>query len=240
MEVIAIIQARVQSTRLPFKVFLDLNGRSMLFHIIDHVKRFKDVSRIIVATTPAVEDKDISALAISMQCDISIGSNTDVLKRFYEAASAYSCKYIVRVTADNPFTDIDFASLAIDRIRQTDADIFSFSDLPLGVGVEIFKKSALEMAYKYADKDYQREHVSPFMWERSDLFKIVHEPSKFSFGIDDLRLTVDYPEDYFLASRIYNYLYRGSPFSIYEVAHLLKRHPDWLDINKKREQKDLW
>lgn len=229
--VTAIIQARMSSTRLPGKALMNLGGKPLLFHVFERTLAVHGVERVVLATCAGDENHAIIELAESMDIGVFIGSEKNVLERFYLATEQFGGDYILRVTGDNPFTDPEFADRTVELAIETDADIFHFTDLPLGTGVGIIKKTALDAAFRHSDSPHQREHVTPYIWERPDRFNIVQQESGIENPIPNVRLTVDTPEDFRLAEIIYSNCYRGIPFPLSVVIEFLKEQPELVEIN---------
>lgn len=235
----ALVQARMGSTRLEGKSLADLSGKPLLFHVLQRTSMVKGVSRTVLATGEGKENLPLIHLAEEMGLDAAAGPEQNVLKRFCMAAEKYPCDYVVRVTGDNPFTDIFFAEKTVEMALETEADLCSFSGLPLGTAVEIVKTKAMFEALELADKPYHFEHVTPFIKERPDRYRIVHREALYENPFPGLRLTVDTAEDYKLAAELYSGLYRGRPFGIPEIISFLKDHPDLVFINSHVEQKPM-
>ena len=228
---IAVIQARMDSTRLPGKAMISLAGKPMLAHILERAQSINGINRVVLATSDEEENRPLLELAESMNIDSYIGSRDNVLERYYEASEKYDADYIVRITGDNPFTDSDYASMILNIAIETGADISSIPNLPLGVAVEVIKRDALDKAYYFSDRNYHLEHVSPYIKEHPELFQIERHPVSISNPFDKLRLTIDTPEDYHLAEILYQELYEGTPFSLESVINFLIINPDLVNIN---------
>lgn len=235
--VTAVIQARMQSKRLPGKSMKEIAGKPLLAHVIDRAKAMEGVGAVVVATCD--DNQPIVDLATAMGVQSFVGSETNVLDRYYLSALQAGGDYIVRITGDNPFTDVEYGTMAIEIATESGSDLTSISGLPLGAGVEVIKFSALETAWKEGSTAYQFEHVTPYIKEHSELFLIERHPVNLRRCAKDLRLTVDTPEDYALACRIYDALYKGSPFSIREVVTFMEEHPELAALNKDIEQRPM-
>lgn len=235
----AIIQARMGSTRLPGKGMMPLAGAPLLAHVFERIRCTRGVDRIVLATCGGDENRVIISLAESMGIQVFIGSEENVLERFYRAALQFGGDYIMRVTGDNPFTDPDYAARTIDAILASGADLCYFSNLPLGTGVGMVKRSALDMAYRKSDKPHQLEHVTPYIREHPDDFKIDIGEIDIYNPFPGLRLTVDTQEDFSLAEILYRQLYRGRPFPLSEVIAFLERNPDIAAINSTIKQRPM-
>lgn len=235
--VTAIIQARMQSKRLPGKAMLNLAGKPILYHVIERTKAIEHVDKVVLATSIGEENEPLIALATSMGIETYAGSQDNVLERFYIASEKFGGEYIVRVTADNPFTDIDYASMIVDIALESKSDLSSPANLPLGAAVEVIKKDALNQAYEMSSEPFHFEHVTPFIKEHPELFSIERTPVKIKKSAAKIRLTVDTPEDYNLASILYDNLYKGSPFPLSDVLNYASEHPEIIKINSKIKQR---
>jgi spore coat polysaccharide biosynthesis protein SpsF len=233
----AIIQARLQSKRLPGKSLLTLGGKPLIAHVIERAQQMKGIDKVIVATCQGNEA--LVECASGMGAFVFVGSEQNVLDRYYNAACEFGGDYIVRITGDNPFTDVEYGSKCIERTIETGADLFSFSGLPLGVGVEIFSKKALDRSFQEAETPYQKEHVSPFIKEHPELFSIMHDEIVEFLNSPKIRLTVDTEEDFCLAGNICMELYKGEPFSVRDIFSLAERNPEIIKINQNVLQRSM-
>jgi spore coat polysaccharide biosynthesis protein SpsF len=237
--VTAVIQARMQSKRLPGKALLELGGKPLLAHVIDRTQRIEGVDAVVVATSIGEENAPLIELARSMSAGVFVGSIDNVLERYYLSAVEFGGDYIVRVTGDNPFTDPEYASMAVEIALESSADLCSLSRLPLGTAVEIIRREALEEAYRQHVKPYHREHVTPYIKEHPELFRIERPAANIRNPYPDLRLTVDTAEDYRLASMLYDALYNGEIFPLADVIQYVKKHPEILQTNAGVNQRPM-
>jgi len=241
-KVVAIIQARMGSTRLPGKVLKNIGGKAMLWHIIERVKRCKNVDSIVVATTTRQEDKMIIELTEKCVVETFAGKENDVLDRYYQAAKKFSADVIVRITADCPLINPITIDNMIDSCLKEDADYIcghpDFPSIEQGMGVVSF--SALSKLKSLANKDYQREHVTIYIKENPELFKIVAFIPKIIFQRKDMRLTVDTKEDLRLMREIYDKLYKENEIiDIEDVVRLLVNNPELKKINSKIKMSEI-
>lgn len=243
MKTAAIIQARMGSTRLSGKVMKDLFGKSVLGHDIERVRQSKLVDEIIIATTIHPNDDIIVREAERYDVKTFRGSEEDVLSRYYYAAKENNADTIVRITSDCPLFDPKVLDLMLQFYREHDYDIVSNagSDIsnrtyPRGLDTEIFSFIQLEQAFLQADQKYQREHVTPYIYENAKHIYFYKNDTDYS----KYRWTLDTEEDWSLIQKIYGYLYKGKhDFYLEELVALLQAHPELHDINKNVEQKDL-
>ncbi|MFC2004452.1 cytidylyltransferase domain-containing protein [Chloroflexota bacterium] len=212
MRVGIILQARMGSNRLPGKVLKDLEGKSMLWHIIERLKVIRQSDELVVATSNNAEDGRIVELAESCGVGYFIGSEQDVLDRFYQAAKEFQLEQIIRATGDNPLIDPEEADRLIGFHLETAADYSSNmtgvnSGLPVGVGVEVFSFTALQKSWLEGKNEDHREHVDEYILQNPDKFSIevLHAPE--SKQAPNLRLTVDTQEDFNFMRDIYRSFY---------------------------------
>ncbi len=237
--VTAVIQARMQSKRLPGKAMLELAGSPLLAHVIDRAQRIEGVEAVVVATSIGEENAPIIELARSMSAEVFVGSIDNVLERYYLSALEFGGDYIVRVTGDNPFTDPEYASMAVEIALESTADLCSLSNLPLGTAVEIIKREALEEAYRQNSKAYHREHVTPYIKEHPELFRIERPTANLRNPYPDLRLTVDTEEDFRLAAKLFENLYHGEVIPLADIIHYVKKHPEIISLNAGVSQRSM-
>ena len=237
--VTAIIQARMNSTRLPGKALMGLGGKPLLHHVFERILSVRGVERVVLATCGGDENRAIIELGASMGVDVFIGSEENVLERFHLAAERFGGDYILRATGDNPFTDPEYACRTVGMALETGADLCHFTDLPLGTGVGMIKSTALREAFLHGDRPHHREHVTPYIWERQDRFTIVQREAGIDNPFPGLRLTVDTPEDYRLAGFIYAHCYSGKPFPLSAVIDFLRDRPELVAINSDIVQRPM-
>ena len=237
-KVVAIIQARMGSTRLPGKVLMDIAGKPMLWHVIERVKRCKKVVSIVVATTTKEEDKAVIELAKKCGVETFAGSEEDVLDRYYQAAKKFNADIIVRITADCPLIDPEVTDKIIRYFIENFGKFDHFGPpkgYPEGLDTEVFTFQALEKAWLEAKKPSEREHVTPYIWCNPDMFKLGKLPSDLKEGEDysHLHWSVDEECDLRFVREVYKRLYReGEIFHMRDVLNLLHEHPELLEINK--------
>ena len=191
------------SSRLPGKIFKMIGSRSLLGNVLGRLQSLKTPYLAVVATTDQERDDCVERFCIEEAVECFRGSEDNVLERYYKCASLYNFAQIVRLTADNPFTDI----VELDRLIELHLSgsfefSYSFDQLPLGAGAEIFSFSALERSYYKAESAYHREHVDEYVLDYPEKFKIARLSVPEQKGRPDLRLTVDTLEDLHLARYI--------------------------------------
>lgn len=241
MTVLAIIQARMGSTRLPGKILKEVNGKPLLAYQIERVRQSKCIDEIVIATTVEQKDDQIVAFCKHYNVEYYRGSENDVLTRYYETAQKFGGDIIVRLTSDCPIIDpvvidetiryyIDHAS-DFDYVSNTIERTY-----PRGLDTEVFSEGALEKAYNNATLERDREHVTAYMYSNPEKFRIGSISNSLNLGC--YRWTVDTVEDYELVKQILMSIYPlNRAFSWKDVLSLLAEHPEWNDINAMIEQK---
>ncbi len=228
------LQVRLTSDRLPQKAFFKLEKKSMLQHIIERFINIKNKIDYIVVLCPEKDKLQIQQ-HLSKYPNIIIfgGDETNVLKRFYDANKLIEANIIIRTTGDNPLVDTTHLIKALNFHLKVNNDYTIFKNLPLGTGVEILSEYALNEAFFNAKKEYQKEHVTPYIREAKERFKITFlEPEEF-YNHPEFRLTVDETPDYELMKTIYKNLYKNKPIPMKDVITFLNKNKFLLDINSK-------
>jgi spore coat polysaccharide biosynthesis protein SpsF len=243
MRLVAIIQARMGSSRLPGKVLMPLVGEPMLFRIVERLRNVSAVSEIVVATSDRPEDSHIVNLCKDRGISFFSGSESDVLDRFYQAAKAFRADWLVRITGDCPLIDPSILSKLIEFSKDKNLDYAAVATgagalhlkggrFPDGMDAECFSFKVLEKAAQEATLISDREHVTPYIWRNTDLF--VSSLMTSSVDYSTLRLTVDNKQDFDLIQRIYQELYDRSPtFGLPEVVEYLKNNHELLEMNRQ-------
>jgi len=240
--VVAIIQARMGSSRLPGKVLADLNGQPVLAWVLRRTQRTAGIHQVAVAAPTGELDDPLAAYCAAQGVVCVRGNLHDVLDRYMQAARETQADVIVRITADCPFID---PGLLADYVRKfVSADppldfaanrLLQGRTVPIGLDVELCTRTALETAWAEAKEPHQREHVMPFFYEHPERFRIAefkHEPS---YG--ELRWTVDTPEDLELARAIASH-FPDDKFAWKDILALLDAKPELAGINAGVQHKD--
>lgn len=238
--ILAILQARVSSSRLPGKVLKPILGKPMLVHQIERVLQSQRIDQLIVATSADKSDDDLENMCRQINIPYFRGSLNDVLDRFYQAAKIWQPQHVVRLTGDCPLIDPEIIDAMIDYYLAGGYDYASNavqSTFPDGLDVEIFRFFNLETVWKEASLPSQREHVTPFIHQQPERFRIGQYRN--TEDLSHLRWTVDEPEDFALVTRIYEALYPINPeFRMTDVLELLQQRPDLAAINQKFERNE--
>lgn len=235
----AIIQARMGSTRLPGKILMDIGGKTMLARVIERIMRAKTLDKIIIATTTETNDNIVVEEAKSLGVYVYRGSENDVLDRYYRASSEYKLDIIVRITSDCPLIDPDLIDDVINRFLDANSHYDYASNAleytyPRGLDVEVMWASVLAIAWKEAKELYQRVHVTPFIVEHPERFRLL---SIISGRGSHLRWTVDVPEDMSFIRTVYKKFNNLDTMSWRDVLDLVEREPEIAAINCNVQQK---
>ncbi len=234
MNTVAIIQARVSSTRLPGKILKKIEGKTILEHVIDRVKAAQNLDDIIVATTVRKEDLEIVKLCASLGISVFCGSEDDVLDRYYQAARLFKVNHVVRITSDCPLIDFKIIDDVTDLYFKEKVDYVSNTipeTFPDGEDVEVFSFKALKTAWKNAKMSSEREHVTPYLKNNPKIFRTVNFKCKIYLA--DKRWTIDEPEDFEFIRIVYENLYpQDLLFGMDKILLFLKKHPEVKRINK--------
>ncbi|MDM3872385.1 glycosyltransferase family protein [bacterium SCSIO 12696] len=233
MKVLAILQARMSSSRLPGKVLKCILGKPMLWHQIERIKRSSQIDRLIVATSIDGSDDELERFCETHSIDCFRGSLVDVLDRYYQAAQQYDPEHVVRLTGDCPLIDPELIDLTIERHIKEGADYTSNSLTPTypdGLDVEVVKSSVLFEAWASSEKVSEREHVTLYIRNNADRYKICGLVSDTDNS--SMRWTVDEFEDFEFVNQIYKRLYASNPnFSSADVIKALEFEPELQEIN---------
>lgn len=234
----AIVQARVGSTRFPDKIFVDLCGKPMIWHIINRLKFSKKIDNIILATTTNPLDDKLFNWANENDVNVFRGNENDVLSRFYEAANENNAGIVVRITADDPFKDPEIIDDVIEMLEKENLD-FAYNNnppsFPEGLDTEVFRFSALKNANENAKDPFEREHVTQYFYRNPDKFS--HKNYSYTKDLSELRWTVDTQNDYEMVKKIYEALYKEKEiFLLKDILNYLSEHPEVTGINSNVER----
>jgi len=239
-----VIQARMNSSRLPGKILLPLPNpgpMSLLGQIVKRASMVQNISDIVIATSTNIENDHIEKAFENLHVKIFRGDEDDVLKRFYEVAKLYDFSIIVRLTADNPFIEASIIEKAIDFHVKNQNDYTLTEGLPLGTNIEVFNFSALEQSHMHADLLREREHVTPYMRFHPEYFKL--GALEFDSKLKEMgaRMTVDNENDYAFACLVYELLGKDDEhFNSQNVEDLILEKAWILFINKENVQKKVF
>ena len=232
MKIGYLLIGRLKSTRLPKKLLLDIKGKPIISHLLDRLKLAKKVDKIIICTSTLEQDKPLCKIAKDNRVECFFGDPDDVLVRMLDAANHYNLDYILTITADCPFVDPNYADAIVDTFLETNADLIRQFDLPHGVFSYGIKIEALKKIVKIKDSTdtevWGRYFTDTGLFNVLD-FKIENEFHKRP----NLRMTLDYPEDWNFFKYIFNALYKkGNIFSLDEILNFIDANPDIININR--------
>ncbi len=235
---LAILQARMSSTRLPGKVLADLAGAPMILRQIERLKRSTRLERIVVATSDQASDDPLAVCLIAAGVPVHRGPLDDVLARYIGAIEAFGpVRTVVRLTADCPLADPTLIDETLALHQRSGADYTSNTparrSYPKGLDVEVFESVALKIAADETRDPYDHEHVTPFLYRHPNRFKI----EGLEQGPDEgnVRWTVDRPDDLEFVRAVYDGLYAAKPaFTSDDVRAFVRGRPDLADLGGDR------
>lgn len=231
MRVIAIIQARMSSTRLPGKVLMPLAGQPVLGHVVERIRACQTIADVVVATSSDATDDDIEAWCKSVGVSCYRGSLNDVLDRYYQAGLLHAADAVVRITADCPAIDPTIVDEVVHGYLAGGYEFYGLAgEFPDGLDCTVFAFSALARAWREAALPSEREHVGPYIEKHPEIFKS-GGLKKFS-GLSHYRWTLDEPRDYEFLQRVFTRLYQqGQIFLASDVLALLENEPELMQLN---------
>jgi len=230
--ILVIIQARTDSQRLPKKILKKIEGKPLLWHVIQRIRYLKNVDIAVATTTRKIDDKIVQ---IAQNCEVGVyrGKVNDVLDRFYKTALKFKADIVIRITADCPLIDPHESSKVLRKFLKGNFDYVSSDDktYPKGFDTECFSFKVLEKAWKNAKLLSEREHVTPYIWKNSTIFKLSYVKNK-NKPVHKLRLVVDHKDDLILIRTIYSKLYKKNKiFLMNEIFELFQKQPNLIKIN---------
>ena len=240
MKIVAIVQARMGSSRLPGKVLKDIHGRTMLARVVRRALRSALIDKLVVATTEKKADDAIVSECDSLGISCFRGSEDDVLDRYYQAARTFSADCIVRITSDCPLIDAEIIDRVVQAFLDNGPDYASNtieSTYPRGQDVEVFTFDALKKAWCEASADFQHVHATPYIYQHPEQFRMLSVT-----GDEDEsrhRWTVDTKEDLALIRAVYGKINRDDLFSWRDVLELFRKEPNLTEVNRHIRQKSL-
>ena len=243
MKVVATIEARMGSSRLPGKTLAPILGRPMLELLVERLKRCRLVDQIVIATTYDPADQIIEELARRLQIGCFRGSVDNVLQRVLQAAQSHSADLIVETTGDNPLIDPEIVDQLVTLFLSGAYDYVS-NDLqetfPDGLNAKLFLTKTLADVDELTQDPLDQEHVSLYIYEHPERYRLGNLAAPPDLHRPDIRLTVDTAEDLALVSRIFESLYPQNPeFSARDIVRLLDKCSEWLGINRHIQQKPV-
>lgn len=233
MKYLVLIQARCGSSRLPNKVLMDICGKSDIQHVIERASKSKHIDEVMLITSIAKENVPLVNLCSGLGIRVFVGSEGDVLDRYYQTARLLEPEYIIRITGDCPLFDWRYLDLAIESMDEdTDYLWMGENTFPDGLDFEIVRNEALARAWKDAKLQSEREHVTPYIRNHPEMFKI----QIYDFpirGAGHYRWTLDEDRDYEAIKMIYRHFLdvEKKDFITEDVIEFLREHPEIEAIN---------
>lgn len=242
MKTVAIIQARMGSTRLPGKVLKEVMDKPLLAYELERVKCAALIDDIVIATTNETIDDEIVRFCELHNINVYRGSEADVLERYYEAAVQFDADIVVRLTSDCPLIDPDVIDQVVQLYKDEQPIDYVSNTLkrtyPRGLDTEVFSFEVLEKAHNKAILERDREHVTAYMYSNKDKFSFAYLENEEDYSHH--RWTVDTEEDFDLVNRILQSIYpQNRLFTMNDVIELLNENYSWVKINAHIEQKKL-
>jgi spore coat polysaccharide biosynthesis protein SpsF len=243
MKIVATIEARMTSSRLPGKILRPILGKPTLELLIERLSRSKYIDTIVVATTVNSTDDVVEELAKKLAVGCYRGSEDDVLDRVLKAAQAYTADVIVEITGDCPLIDPTVIDQLIEIYLRDQYDYVSNTlrqTYPNGLDTQVFSRKTLEKVAELTQDPVDHEHVSLYIYEHPDQFTLFNLDSNFPKKYGKLRLTVDTIEDFEVIRSIYEELYPvNHSFSLNDVIGLLEKRPELMEVNRDIKQKQV-
>ena len=241
MKVVAIIQARMGSTRLPGKVLKDLGGATVLARVVNRTRRARLLDKVVVATSTAAGDDVIVNECRRLGVACFRGSEQDVLDRYYQCSRQFSAEAVVRITSDCPLIDPELIDAHVERLKSHWAEVDFVTNMmretfPLGLAVEAMPVDVLTRMHRMSQTGDLREHVTTLAYVQPQWFRIDHVTN--AENLSHMRWTVDTPADLEFVRLIFGQ-FRHDHFSWRDVLPVLQQHPEWADINRGIAQKAI-
>lgn len=235
MKIIATIEARMGSSRLPGKVFKEINRKPMIYYLVERLKRVKEIDEIVLATTKNIEDNVLENFAKESKISIFRGEENNVLKRVYDASFHHKANVVIQLTGDNPIIDIEILKKCLKIFKKRAPDslntIFSNS-FPVGMFINILSFEALQKSHEQATGIY-REHVGLFIRDNLNLFDTLIIHAEPRMNRPDIVITVDEIDDFNLVKKIFlHFKNREIKFSCIDLIDFFDQNPQLLSINK--------
>lgn len=239
MKTVAIIQARMTSTRLPGKVMVNVAGKPLIHYVVTRAQRARSLDLVAAATSDRPTDDVIARFCEAAGVPYYRGSEEDVLDRYYQAARHFQADVIVRLTADCPLLDPVVIDRVVSFFHSGEFDYVSNTlelSFPDGLDTEVIRREALERAWHEARLTSEREHVTAYICKHTELFRLANV--RHEEDLSALRWAVDEPQDLEFVRRVYTYLGSSPSFGMAEVIALLRDNPELRSINAQFERNE--
>lgn len=236
MNIVATIEARMNSSRLPGKVLLSVLGKPLLHYLVARLRAVPSLHEVVLATTSNASDDVLVDFARKEHISVFRGSEDDVMARVMGAADSLDADVIVEITGDCPIIDPEIVEQTIRMFRSNDAEYVGNAHIrsyPVGMDTQVFRLETLKRSAAMTDAPLDREHVTLHMRNHPEMFRHLHLVAPPAMHWPELGLTLDEPEDYELIARIIRHFDATSPlFGCLDVIQLLRAKPEWVQINK--------
>jgi spore coat polysaccharide biosynthesis protein SpsF len=239
MRTVAIIQARMASTRLPGKILADIAGQPLLYHVLKRAQQARTLDLVTVATTDRSSDEPTELCCLNLGVPCFRGNEVDVLDRYYRAAEKFAAEAVVRLTADCPLLDPQVVDKGVVFFQSGSYDYVCNDQPPTypdGLDVEVFRHDALARAWREARLPSEREHVTPYIWKQPELFHLGRFDNDTDYS--NLRWTVDEPADLDFVRRVYAHFGATAQFGMAEILDLLAKKPEVQTVNAGFERNE--
>jgi spore coat polysaccharide biosynthesis protein SpsF len=237
MKIGFLITARLKSSRLSYKLLLDLNGKTMVERVIERAKLVVSPNSVVLCTSLNEQDYPLEVIAKRNGIQCFRGSEPDVLQRLCDAADLYGFDYIINITGENPLFSIEMAEVAKSRLTETKADFLHIKGLPIGCAVYGLRVDALRVVCKI------KEEVDTEIWgyliNRPEIFRIESIDVPEQLKLEDVRITSDYPQDFEFISQLFYHFKEEEIPSYSAIKELLDKNPKLLQINRMCKQADV-
>lgn len=214
------LQVRLDSSRLPEKALLTLADRSVIEHAMAALKQVPADVHVLLTTEDSRDA--LQSRAEKNGFGLFAGPKDDVLRRFDLAAREVGADTVVRATGDNPLVSSAMARRALSLRSETGAVYAGYLGLPYGTGVEVVEVAALHEAAEKAEEVYEREHVTPYLYRRPEMYRLALPEAPPEFHYPEARVTLDTPEDYRFLETVYAEIYRGVPIDLHTLVPWLR------------------
>jgi spore coat polysaccharide biosynthesis protein SpsF len=244
VKVVATIEARMSSSRLPGKVLMEAAGKPMLGHLVDRLRAVPSIDQIVLATTVSPADDVLVEFAAAHGIGCYRGSEDDVMARVVEAGRSAEAEVLVEITGDCPVIDPQVVEQCIRMFFANPCDYCSNAlvrSWPVGMDTQVYRLETLERSEALTDHPLDREHVTRHIRLNPELFSHVHLVAPPAEHWPELGLTLDEPGDYELLKRIIEHFAPSDPlFTCRDAVALLRgRHPEWVELNASVGRKGL-
>ncbi|MFC2048074.1 cytidylyltransferase domain-containing protein [Chloroflexota bacterium] len=238
VKIVAVIQVRMKSTRLPGKVLKNILGKPMLWHLVTRVQKAKYIDDVVIATTVNEGDNSLEEFTIDNNLGVYRGSENDLVDRFFNAGKKYQADITVRVWGDCPLIDPDIIDKVLLKFIGENYDYannFHPPTYPSGMNFEVYSLKSLERIWKETSDIFYREYPFEFIYANHNSFKTLYDHNEVN--LSNINLTVDYIEDFEIIAEIFRSLYQENEiFHMKDILEFIEKHPKLSEMNKDLER----